>query len=95
MTIKMRKIEVDAATADLLEARASRRGLSIADLLAELAGFGGEPPDEQGAELDRRWADYLRTGESHDQSEVEAWLETVGTSDYRSFDEFRAGAKRP
>lgn len=34
------KIEVDAQTADLLEARASARGMSIGDFLADIAGDG-------------------------------------------------------
>lgn len=36
-------------------------------------------------ELDRRWADYARTGESYSQEEVEAWLKTWGTRDFRPF----------
>lgn len=37
MSIKLRTIEVDAHTADLLEARAVARGLSVRELLADLA----------------------------------------------------------
>lgn len=95
MTVKMRKIEVAVATADILEARASERGLTVSELLAELAEVEGELLNGQDAELDRRWADYSRTGESYDHADVEAWLRTVGTPEYRSFDEFRAAAKRP
>ena len=94
MNANVRTIEVDAATAEQLEARAAQRGQSIAELLANLLDFVGEAPDQQRAELDRRWADYLRTGESYDHADVEQWLKTVGTPDYRSFDEFRAALKR-
>ena len=36
-------------------------------------------------ELDRRWAEFERTGESYTQEEVETWLNTWGTRDYRPF----------
>ena len=36
MNIKVRSIEVDAETADLLEARATARGMSVAELLADI-----------------------------------------------------------
>ena len=38
MNVKTRKIEVDAETADLLEARAAGLGMSVSALLAEIAG---------------------------------------------------------
>jgi hypothetical protein len=37
MSVKLRKIEVDTETADLLEARAAALGMSVAALLAEIA----------------------------------------------------------
>jgi hypothetical protein len=37
MNVKVRKIEVDVETADLLEARAAARGMSVAELLADIA----------------------------------------------------------
>lgn len=37
MTATKRTIEVDAHTAEVLEARAAARGLSVADLIADLA----------------------------------------------------------
>ena len=36
-------------------------------------------------ELDRSWAEFERTGESYTQDEVEAWLKTWGTRDFRPF----------
>jgi hypothetical protein len=46
MNVKVRKIEVDVETADLLEARAAALGMSVSDLLAEIAGNESVlPPD--------------------------------------------------
>jgi hypothetical protein len=94
MNANVRTIEVDSTTAEQLEAREAERGQSISELLANLIGLVDETRDEQLAELDRRRADYLRTGESYDHADVERWLKTVGTDDYRSFDEFRAALQR-
>jgi hypothetical protein len=97
MDTKRRTIDVDAATAEMLEARALERGLSVSELLAELVEVAGDLPSvrpEEIAELERRWAEYQRTGEAYDHDEVEAWLRTVGTPDYRPFDDFRASMKR-
>jgi Ribbon-helix-helix protein, copG family len=35
--MKVRQIEIDAQTAELLEARAAARGISISELLADIA----------------------------------------------------------
>lgn len=52
------KIEIDERTADALQARAAVLGLTVSQLVAELATLEAEsitvPPDEI-AELDRRW----------------------------------------
>jgi hypothetical protein len=46
MNVKVRQIEVDAETADLLEARAAARGMSVAELVADLASnYEALPPD--------------------------------------------------
>jgi predicted transcriptional regulator len=36
-------------------------------------------------ELDLRWAEFERTKESYSREDVEAWLKTWGTRDYRPF----------
>src|SRR5579864_7678524 len=41
MNVKTRMIEVDAETADLLEARAASLGMSVSTLLADIAGAEG------------------------------------------------------
>lgn len=88
------KIEVDAQTADLLEARASARGMSVGDLLADLAGDDNLlPPDLEAmrragdgpwapeilAEDQRRMAEFRRTGEGIPWNEVKAWMQSWGT----------------
>jgi len=77
MNIKLRKIEVDAETADLLEARAAARRMTVSELIADLAsnqvvlpadlaemrskGEGPWSPDVL-AEDARRLAEFERTG---------------------------------
>ncbi len=92
---KTRKIEVDEQTATLLEARAQVRGLSVSDLVADLAYIDeGLPPSlvemrEEGrgpwspeilAEDARRLAEYRRTGEGIPLEAVEAWVRSWGTA---------------
>jgi len=52
------KIEVDERTADVLQARAAELGVTVSELIAELATLDSEPiavESEEIAELDRRW----------------------------------------
>jgi predicted transcriptional regulator len=85
MTTRTDTIEVDKATADTLKARAAERGISVADLLAEVARESGPVAvdAEEIAELDRRWA-KVKAGEAtvpHD--EVVRWLGTWGTPAFK------------
>jgi hypothetical protein len=95
MSVKVRKIEVDAETADLLEARALARGMSVAELLADLAGneqflpadlarmrAEGEGPwsPEVLEEDARRLAEFERARMGVPWDEVKAWMESWGTS---------------
>ena len=88
------KIEVDARTADLLEARAAARDMSVADLLADLAGDDSPLPAsletmrEKGegpwspdvlAEDRRRLAEFNRTRMGVPWGEVKAWMQSWGT----------------
>ena len=90
------KIEVDAQTADLLEARASARGMSVGDLVADLAAdndllpqeleamrLAGEGPwaPEILAEDRRRLDEFHRTGEGIPWDDVKAWMQSWGTSE--------------
>jgi hypothetical protein len=90
----MRTIELDDTTADLLAAWASERGLTVSELLAELAaGETSLPRDwesmrEAGrgpwtpevlAEDARRLAAYAREDEGVPWDEVKAWMQSWGT----------------
>lgn len=94
MNVKSRTIEVDAETADVLEARAAARGMTLSELLADLAGAAkvlspalqamseaGEGPWSQEvlAEDARRLADFERTREGVPWSEVKIWMQSWGT----------------
>jgi hypothetical protein len=89
MNVKIRKIEVDAKTADLLEARAAALGMSVSALVAELAGNESMlPPDlaemsakgegpwspEAMEEDERRLAEFEQTRMGVPWEEVKAWL---------------------
>ncbi len=94
MNPKLRKIEVDAQTAELLEARAAVRGMTVAQLLADLidakeglppafvqmrdAGRGPWAPEVL-AEDARRLAEFQRTRDAVPWEEVKAWLQSWGT----------------
>ena len=85
MTIKVKTIEIDAATAEALEARAAAEGVSISTLIAELMGIDRELgfADTDVSELDRRWQ-AIEAGEKtvpHDR--VVEWLESWGKSAFK------------
>ena len=88
------KIEVDEHTADLLKARAAARGMSVTDLIADLASDPNPlPPDLEAmraagegpwspevlAEDQRRLAEFERTREGIPWDEVKAWMLSWGT----------------
>lgn len=85
MTTKV-KIEVDPRTADVLQARAAELGVTISELVAELATLEAEStpaaPDEI-AELDRRWKKIEAGDPTVPQDQVVRWLRTWGTARYR------------
>jgi hypothetical protein len=95
MNVKVRKIEVDVETADLLEARATARGMSIAELLADIAcnekvlpadlaamrTRGEGPWSPEALEEDaRRLAEFEHTRMGVPWGEVKAWMRSWGTS---------------
>src|ERR1700687_6034900 len=93
MNIKVRKIEVDVETADLLEARATARGMSVAELLADIAcneevlpadlaamrtrGEGPWSPEALEADA-RRLAEFERSRMGAPWDEVKAWMQSWG-----------------
>jgi hypothetical protein len=92
MNVKVRTIEVDAETADLLEARAAARGMTVSELLADLAVTEALPPPLQAmsvagegpwapdvlAEDARRLAEFDRTRVGVPWEEVRAWMQSWG-----------------
>ena len=95
MNVRLRTIEVEAATAERLEARAAARGISVADFLTELAfedawfrGWEATPAAGEGPwspevieEDERRLAEFERTREGVPWEEVRAWMQSWGTPD--------------
>jgi len=80
MQAKTETIEVNSETAAVLKARAAERGMSVAELVAELV----PPSDEElVAELDCRWA-AIEAGEpTVPHEEVRAWLQTWGAPEFK------------
>ena len=86
MTSKTRTIEVDEATAEALQARATQRGLTISSLVTELVNLEAAPVTVDSGEileLDRRWA-AVEAGETTvPNANVVRWLETWGTPAFK------------
>ena len=85
-----RTIEIDAAIADELEARAARRGLSVDQMLAEFFAIDNAPLVAGGgdiAELDTQWADIQSGAPTVPHDQVARWLETWGTAAFKPWRE--------
>jgi predicted transcriptional regulator len=80
----LRSTEVDSETANALSKRATERGVSVAELVAELVPLAVD--DAVIAELDRRWAAVQRGEATVPHSEVERWLKSWGTPEFRAWD---------
>jgi hypothetical protein len=95
MDSKMQTIEVDQRTAEVLQAHAAARGISVPQLLADFAAdaealtadlfahrVGGEGPWSQQvlAEDAVRLAEFERTREGVTWDEVETWMQSWRTS---------------
>ena len=82
------KIEVDEHTADVLHTRASERGISVSELVAEIVTLDSEPiavePDEI-AELDRRWKTIEAGQPTVPHDRVVRWLRTWGAPRFRQW----------
>jgi predicted transcriptional regulator len=80
-------IEVDKHTADKLQSRAAELGLTVPQLIAELATLDSDPrnaDDAEIAELDRRYARATEGAQvPHDR--VVQWLRTWGTPRFRQW----------
>ena len=76
------QIEVDEQTADVLHTRASELGMTVSELVAELAALESEPvtvDDDAIGELDRRWKKIEDGGHAVPHERVVRWLRTWGT----------------
>jgi len=85
MASKTETIEIDEATANALRVRAAERGMSVAELLADIAMESGPVAVDAAEiiELDRRWA-AIEAGEATvPHTQVVRWLETWGTPSFR------------
>jgi len=87
MNVKLRTIEVDASTAELLEARAAEIGVSVAELLADIVtrDDGAAKLSAAETELDRQWASIKAGEPTVPHVEVVRWLDSWGTTQFRSW----------
>jgi hypothetical protein len=96
MSTKLRPIDVDARTAELLEARAAARGMTVSELLADIASNQEALPADlaqmrargEGAwspnvleEDARRLREFERLRSGVPWEDVKAWMESWGTPD--------------
>ena len=80
--MKTQTIVVDESTAAVLEERAAELGMSVPELVAELATLAVGPTDapaDEIVELDRRWKAFRRQQSVVTDQDVVRWLETWGT----------------
>lgn len=81
------RIEVDKHTADVLQTRATELGVTVAQLIAELAALDSAPREADAAELaelDRRSA-AATEGSRVPHDRVVHWLRTWGTAGFRQW----------
>jgi predicted transcriptional regulator len=86
--MKTQTIEVDGSTALVLERRAAERGVTVPELVAELATIAVSPEAlsvDEIAELDRRWKAFEAQDSVASNDEVVRWLQTWGTPAFRSW----------
>ena len=86
--MKTQTIEIDDNTATALKQRAQERGVTVPELVAELVTLAASPVDADAddvAELDRRWNAFEAQGSVATNEDVVRWLQTWGTSTFRSW----------
>jgi predicted transcriptional regulator len=90
MSAKTTTLELDAATVTALEERASERGISVPELVAEYLDedrAGVEAHQDQIDELDRRWSAAQSDRATVSNDRVVRWLETWGTPGFKPWHE--------
>jgi len=86
--MRTQTIEIDDDTATALKQRAEERGVSVGELVAELAALEASPAEadrDSIAELDRRWQAFRAQSSATSNEEVVRWLETWGTSEFQGW----------
>ena len=86
--MKTQTIEIDDSTARALKRRAAERGVTVPELVAELATLAVSPVEADAddvAELDRRWRAFEAQDKVVSNDEVVRWLQTWGTPGFRSW----------
>ena len=81
-----RAVQIDADTDAILRRLAQEREAEPEAIVSDAVRLFDDLYGQAAlGELDRRWAEFERVGESYTQDEVEAWLKTWGTRDFRPF----------
>ena len=86
--MKTQTIEIDDGTATALQRRAAERGVTVPELVAELATLAVSPVEadvDDVAELDRRWQAFETQDSVASNDDVVRWLQTWGTPAFRSW----------
>jgi predicted transcriptional regulator len=86
--MKTQTIEIDDNTATALKTRAAERGVTVPELVAELATLAVSPVEvdlDEVAELDRRWQAFETQDSVASSDDVVRWLQTWGTPTFRSW----------
>ena len=90
MSAKTTTLELDKATATALQERASERGISVHELVAEYLDedrAAVEAHQNQLDELDRRWSAAQSDKPTVPNDRVVRWLETWGTPGFKPWRE--------
>ncbi len=86
--MKTQTIEIDDSTARALKRRAAERGVTVPELVAELATLAVGPVEADAddvAELDRRWRAFEAQDSVVSNDDVVRWLQTWGTPGFRGW----------
>jgi predicted transcriptional regulator len=86
--MKTQTIEIDDSTATALKRRAAEQGVTVPELVAELATLAVSPVEadvDDVTELDRRWQAFETQDSVVSSDDVVRWLQTWGTPAFRSW----------
>jgi len=86
--VKTQTIEIDDGTATALKRRAEERGVTVPELVAQLATLAVSPVEadvDDVAKLDRRWQAFETQDSVASSDDVVRWLQTWGTPAFRSW----------